>query len=112
MKVEYKLINNVFRPRVVAEESSQTQVLNCLLEDAENSLPIYLELVESAKKGQETLGEASNQVGVDFFSGKMTVEHLWTNDENEEPLYIEMTLDEAEQLFLNLQKAKQNLKMA
>ncbi len=109
MKVEYKSINEVFRPRVLADNSPQTEVLNCFLEDAENSLPIYLDLITKAENGEEILGSSSNQLGIDFYPNKITIEHLWSNDENGEPLYTEISLSEAKQLLENLQSAKDAL---
>lgn len=109
MRVEYKSINEVFRPRIVAEDSSQAKVLNCFLEDAENSLPIYLDLIRKAENGEEILGSSSNQVGIDFYPDRISIEHLWANDENGEPLYTEISLAEAKELLQNLQLAKSSL---
>ncbi len=92
------------------ESSLQAEVLNCFLEDAENSLPIYLDLIGKAENGEEILGSSSNQVGVDFYPDRISIEHLWANDENGEPLYTEISLSEAKKLLQNLHLAKSSLK--
>jgi len=110
MRVEYKSVNKVFRPRVIMENSPQAEVLNCFLEDAENSPTIYLDLIRRAENGEEILGSSSNQVGVDFYPDRISIEHLWSDDENGEPLYTEISLSEAKKLLQNLQSAKTSLK--
>ncbi|MGI9055229.1 MAG: hypothetical protein ACR2F2_05440 [Pyrinomonadaceae bacterium] len=111
MKVEYILENGSYRPRIVDVNSSNTQLLNCFLEDAENSLPIYLGLIDKAQNGEEITGSSSNQVGVDFYPDKVTIEHLWSDDENGEPLYTEIPLKQAKQLLQSLKSAKDNLRI-
>lgn len=109
MKVEYISENGAYKPRVVAERSNKAELLNCFLEDAENSLPIYLGLIDKAQSGEEILGSSSNQVGVDFYPNKVTIEHLWSDDEKGEPLYTEISLNEAKQLLQSLKMAKDNI---
>lgn len=102
MKVNYELINGIERPRVDIEESPEAEVLNCFLEDAQGSPQLYLDLISRSEKGEEILGSSSNQVGVDFYTDKVLIEHLWSTDSNGQPLYAEISLAEAKELVESL----------
>ena len=101
MSIEITEINEIPRPVLAYEEGSRKIVLEDFLFDARTDIDGYLNEISKAEKNEGVpTGFTSNQVDASFFSNKAEIEHLWSEDENGELIFVEIPLTEVKQLLL------------
>ncbi len=109
MNIEITEINEIPRPVLAYEEGSRKVVLEDFLFDARTDIDGYLNEISKAEENDDVpTGFTSNQVDASFFPNKAEIEHLWTEDENGELIFVEIPLTEARQLLLEWKRVLNN----
>lgn len=104
--MDFKLVelNGVLHP-VFEAENRERWVRSAFLRDAESRLSELIGLVRQARDSSQPFEWSGNEVWVDFFPGGAVITAQWMRDDKGAELEIEISLDEAEQLLSDWQKA-------